>query len=37
MNLTAAQITIAVTVFNRRKYLKQAISSALDQTVPVFR
>lgn len=35
MNLTAAQITIAVTVFNRRKYLKQAISSALDQTVPV--
>lgn len=24
-----------MTVFNRRKYLKQAISSALDQTVPV--
>jgi glycosyltransferase involved in cell wall biosynthesis len=35
VNLSAAQITIAVTVFNRRKYLKQAIASALDQTAPV--
>jgi hypothetical protein len=29
------EITIAVTVFNRRQYLKQAITSALEQTVPV--
>lgn len=35
MNLAAAQITIAITVFNRRKYLKQAITSALNQTAPV--
>jgi hypothetical protein len=35
VKITAAQITIAVTVFNRRKYLKQAIASALDQTTPV--
>lgn len=35
MNLSAAQITIAITVFNRRKYLKEAISSALNQTAPV--
>jgi glycosyltransferase involved in cell wall biosynthesis len=35
MSLSAADITIAVTVFNRRKFLKQAIGSALNQTVPV--
>jgi glycosyltransferase involved in cell wall biosynthesis len=29
------EITIAVTVYNRRNYLKQAIASALKQTVPV--
>jgi glycosyltransferase involved in cell wall biosynthesis len=29
------QITIAITVYNRRQYVKQAIASALDQTVPV--
>ncbi len=32
---TADPITIAVTVYDRRQYLSQAISSALDQTVPV--
>lgn len=31
--VTADQITIAVTVYNRRCYLKQAIASALNQTV----
>jgi glycosyltransferase involved in cell wall biosynthesis len=35
MSLSAADITIAVTVFNRRQFLKQAISSALNQTLPV--
>lgn len=35
MGLAAADITIAVTVFNRRQFLKQAISSALNQTLPV--
>jgi len=35
MSLSADQITIAITVFNRRRYLKQAISSALNQTMPV--
>ena len=35
MGISPDQITIAITVFNRRTYLKQAISSALDQTVPV--
>jgi glycosyltransferase involved in cell wall biosynthesis len=35
MSLSPANITIAVTVFNRRKFLKQAIGSALNQTVPV--
>ncbi len=34
-NLSAGDITIAVTVFNRRKYVKQAIASALGQTRPV--
>jgi glycosyltransferase involved in cell wall biosynthesis len=29
------QITIAVTVYSRRQYVKQAIASALAQTVPV--
>jgi hypothetical protein len=35
MSLSADQITIAITVYNRRQYLKQAIASALNQTVPV--
>ena len=35
MNLTPEDITVAITVFNRRQFLKQAISSALEQTVPV--
>src|SRR5262245_58684008 len=35
MVLTPDQITIAVTVYNRRHYLKQAIGSALAQTPPV--
>jgi glycosyltransferase involved in cell wall biosynthesis len=35
MGLTAADITIAVTVFNRRQFLKQAIGSALNQSVRV--
>src|SRR5258706_4301807 len=35
MNISADQITIAVTVFNRRDYVQQAIDSALSQTVPV--
>jgi glycosyltransferase involved in cell wall biosynthesis len=30
-----SQLTIAVTVFDRREYLEQAIASALAQTVPV--
>src|SRR5215475_4246845 len=34
MNLSPADITIAVTVFNRRQFLKQAIASALEQTMP---
>src|SRR6266545_4186650 len=33
--ITADQITIAITVYDRRQYLAQAITSALDQTVPV--
>jgi glycosyltransferase involved in cell wall biosynthesis len=35
MVLSAEHITIAVTVFNRRTYLKQAIASALNQSLPV--
>ena len=35
MNLSADQITIAVTVYNRRDFLKRSIGSALEQTVPV--
>lgn len=35
MNISPDQITIAVTVYSRRQYLKQAISSALNQTRPV--
>lgn len=34
MQLRAEDVTIAVTVFNRRQYLFQAIASALDQTIP---
>jgi glycosyltransferase involved in cell wall biosynthesis len=33
--VSSEEITIAVTVFNRRTYLRQAIASALSQTVPV--
>ena len=33
--LTPDQITIAVTVYNRRQYVCQAVQSALDQTLPV--
>jgi glycosyltransferase involved in cell wall biosynthesis len=32
---TADQITIAITVFHRTEFIRQAIDSALDQTVPV--
>ena len=35
MSVSAEQITIAVTVFNRRKYVKHAVASALNQTAPV--
>lgn len=35
MSLLANQITIAVTVYNRRQFIKQAIASALNQTMPV--
>jgi glycosyltransferase involved in cell wall biosynthesis len=35
MNLLANQITIAVTVYNRRQFIKQAVASAVNQTVPV--
>jgi len=35
MALTADQITIAITVFDRRDFVEQAIESALNQTVPV--
>lgn len=35
MSIAAGDITIAITVYNRRQYLKQAIKSALKQTVPV--
>jgi glycosyltransferase involved in cell wall biosynthesis len=34
-DLSGAQITVAVTVFNRRRYLKDAIASALNQTPSV--
>ena len=35
MRMTAEQITIAITVYDRRQYLVKAIDSALSQTVPV--
>ncbi len=35
LGLAPDQITIAVTVYNRRQYLRQAIRSALSQSVPV--
>ncbi|MGP8200398.1 MAG: glycosyltransferase family 2 protein [Limisphaerales bacterium] len=35
MNPSPDQITIAITVYSRRQYIKEAISSALDQTIPV--
>ncbi len=35
MELRAEYITIAVTVFNRREYVLEAIRSALNQTIPV--
>ncbi len=34
MSLSPKDITIAITVFNRRKYLVQCIASALAQTAP---
>ena len=33
--VTPDQITIAVTVFSRRQYVKRAVASALNQTMPV--
>ena len=33
--MTPEQITIAITVFDRRDYLEQAVGSALAQTLPV--
>jgi glycosyltransferase involved in cell wall biosynthesis len=33
--MDSKQITIAITVYNRRQYIKQAIASALDQTASV--
>ena len=35
MSLVANQITIAITVYSRRQFIKQAVASALNQTVPV--
>ena len=35
MSISADQITIAVTVIDRRQYLVQAVERALNQTVPV--
>jgi glycosyltransferase involved in cell wall biosynthesis len=35
MSLSPDQITIAITVYDRRHFVKQAIASALNQTVPV--
>jgi glycosyltransferase involved in cell wall biosynthesis len=35
MSLLADQITIAVTVYNRRQYIKQAVASAVNQSIPV--
>ncbi len=35
MSLFADQITIAVTVYNRRQFVKKAIRTALEQTMPV--
>jgi glycosyltransferase involved in cell wall biosynthesis len=35
MSLFPDEITIAITVYDRRQYLKEAIASALNQTMPV--
>jgi glycosyltransferase involved in cell wall biosynthesis len=35
MSLHADQITIAITVYDRRDFIEQAIDSALSQTIPV--
>jgi glycosyltransferase involved in cell wall biosynthesis len=35
MRLQADQITIAITVYDRRDFIEQAIDSALSQTIPV--
>jgi glycosyltransferase involved in cell wall biosynthesis len=35
MTISPEQITIAITVFNRREYIRQAVASALNQSVPV--
>lgn len=35
MSLSADQITIAITVYDRREFIEQAVASALSQSVPV--
>ncbi len=35
MSLLANQITIAVTVYSRRQFIKQAVASAIKQSIPV--
>lgn len=35
MSVLAQDITIAVTVYSRRQYVRQAVNSALNQTIPV--
>lgn len=35
MSLLANQITIAVTVYSRRQFIKQAVASAVNQSMPV--
>jgi glycosyltransferase involved in cell wall biosynthesis len=35
MNLPPQEITIAVPVYKRRQYIKQAVASALNQSIPV--
>lgn len=35
MSISPEQITIAITVYDRRQYVKQAVASALAQTMPV--
>jgi glycosyltransferase len=35
MSLQASQISIAITVFDRREFIEHAVASALNQTIPV--